>query len=182
MNEDAARSELFQKPGRVNIEERRRQRAAQRNPAYRLGEGLAGARTSGFWGSISMTLGWAAWASRCSPQGCWSHAAYPEAARSGCITAAGACYCVRCKELAGSRVMEGNGLQHAGHAAVAGALGQHGEVCSVWPAHVTEEDREEIHVETEKQEEAFDHIGAALGDLKRMGHVRPAARLNLCDG
>jgi hypothetical protein len=27
-------------------------------------------------------------------------------------------------------------------------------------------------VETEKQEEAFDHIGAALGDLKRMGHVR----------
>ena len=38
-----ARGELFEKPGRVNIEERRRQRAAQRNPAYGIGEGLAGA-------------------------------------------------------------------------------------------------------------------------------------------
>ncbi len=42
VNEEAARNELFSKPGRVNIEERRRQRAAQRNPAYRIGENLAG--------------------------------------------------------------------------------------------------------------------------------------------
>jgi hypothetical protein len=42
VNEEAARSELFEKPGRVNIEERRRQRQAARNPAYRIGENLAG--------------------------------------------------------------------------------------------------------------------------------------------
>lgn len=42
VNEEVARNELFEKPGRVNIEERRRQRAAARNPAYRIGENLAG--------------------------------------------------------------------------------------------------------------------------------------------
>ena len=47
-NEEAARDELFgqqpaAKSGRVNIEERRRQRAAaQRSAAGRIGEGLAG--------------------------------------------------------------------------------------------------------------------------------------------
>ncbi|CAL8467459.1 g6997 [Coccomyxa elongata] len=75
VNEEAARSELFSKPGRVNIEERRRQRAAQRNPAYRIGENLA------------------------------------------------------------------------------------------------DEDRDEIQAETHKQEETFDQIGAALGDLKHMSHA-----------
>ncbi len=35
----------------------------------------------------------------------------------------------------------------------------------------TDEDREEIQAETHKQEEAFDQIGAALGDLKHMSHV-----------
>ena len=34
-----------------------------------------------------------------------------------------------------------------------------------------DEDREEIQGETEKQEEAFDQIGSALGDLKHMSHV-----------
>lgn len=43
VNEDAQRGELFEKSGRVNIQERRRQRNAQRNPAYRIGENLAGA-------------------------------------------------------------------------------------------------------------------------------------------
>ena len=47
-NEEAQRDELFgqasaPKSGRVNIEERRRQRAAaQRSAANRIGEGLAG--------------------------------------------------------------------------------------------------------------------------------------------
>lgn len=46
-NEEAARDELFgqsaPKSGRVNIEERRRQRAAaQRSAASRIGENLAG--------------------------------------------------------------------------------------------------------------------------------------------
>lgn len=36
---------------------------------------------------------------------------------------------------------------------------------------LSDEDREEIQAETGKQEEAFDHIGAALGDLKQMSHV-----------
>ncbi|EIE24462.1 hypothetical protein COCSUDRAFT_65368 [Coccomyxa subellipsoidea C-169] len=75
VNEEAARNELLEKPGRVNIEERRRQRQAARNPAYRIGENLA------------------------------------------------------------------------------------------------DEDKEEIHAETEKQEEAFDQIGTALGDLKQMSHA-----------
>ena len=49
VNEEAQRDELFgqasaPKSGRVNIEERRRQRAAaQRSAASRIGEGLAGA-------------------------------------------------------------------------------------------------------------------------------------------
>ncbi|CAK0787334.1 hypothetical protein CVIRNUC_010552 [Coccomyxa viridis] len=79
-NEEAARDELFgqqpvAKSGRVNIEERRRQRAAaQRSAAGRIGEGLA------------------------------------------------------------------------------------------------DEDREDIQTETEKQEDTFDHIGSALGDLKHMSN------------
>ena len=36
---------------------------------------------------------------------------------------------------------------------------------------LADEDRDEIQAETHKQEEAFDHIGAALGDLKHMSHV-----------
>ena len=34
-----------------------------------------------------------------------------------------------------------------------------------------DEDREELQEETGKQEEAFDQIGTALGDLKQMSHV-----------
>ena len=63
-NEDAQRDELFgqasaQKSGRVNIEERRRQRAAaQRSAASRIGEGLAGAfcDLSGSWEFQSLLL------------------------------------------------------------------------------------------------------------------------------
>ena len=34
-----------------------------------------------------------------------------------------------------------------------------------------DEDREDIQAETEKQEDTFDHIGSALGDLKHMSNV-----------
>ncbi len=43
-----------------------------------------------------------------------------------------------------------------------------------------DEDREEIHAETEKQEEAFDQIGTALGDLKQMSHVSPILPSQSC--
>jgi hypothetical protein len=36
-----------------------------------------------------------------------------------------------------------------------------------------DEDREEIQEETQKQEDTFDQIGCALGDLKHMSHVSP---------
>ena len=39
--------------------------------------------------------------------------------------------------------------------------------------HFADEDREEIQEETQKQEDTFDQIGSALGDLKHMSHVRP---------
>lgn len=41
-----------------------------------------------------------------------------------------------------------------------------------------DEDREQIQEETEKQEDTFDQIGSALGDLKHMSHVSHAAPLS----
>ena len=44
-----------------------------------------------------------------------------------------------------------------------------------------DEDREDIQAETEKQEDTFDHIGSALGDLKHMSNVSwPASLWMLC--
>lgn len=48
-----------------------------------------------------------------------------------------------------------------------------------------DEDREDIQTETEKQEDTFDHIGSALGDLKHMSNVsiiycRPPSLSVLC--
>ena len=164
-NEEAQRDELFgqssaTKSGRVNIEERRRQRAAaQRNAASRIGEGLAGEslhpHPSPAWLSLApWRLLWVA----------------------ALLVPVHTCPCASAYLSATLTLVSGDGMRasHTYKIATPTTCKRGVRVLQMGDsACCADEDREEIQEETQKQEDTFDQIGCALGDLKHMSHVSP---------